>query len=113
MLSSKKNLPLKGPCGRCLSEFIDWRYSQSCWYFLPSFVNYCLSNPSLWFNSFPLPCVNKYTVYTNTLYMWDVCGSGPGTRCLKSKEINFKLAEHDPYKAHFKVYVSAKNPSAV
>ena len=33
--------------------------------------------------------------------------------CLKSKEINFKLAEHDPYKAHFKVYVSAKKPSAV
>jgi hypothetical protein len=27
----------------CL-EFIDWRYSQSCWYFLPSFVNYCPSS---------------------------------------------------------------------
>ncbi len=26
----------------CLIEFIDWRYSQSCWYFLPSFVNYCV-----------------------------------------------------------------------
>jgi hypothetical protein len=28
----------------CLIEFIDWRYSESCWYFLPSFVNYGLSN---------------------------------------------------------------------
>jgi hypothetical protein len=25
----------------CLIEFIDWRYSQSCWYFWPSFVTYC------------------------------------------------------------------------
>ncbi len=33
--------------------------------------------------------------------------------CPKSKGMNFKLAEHDPYKAHFKVCVSAKNPSAV
>ncbi len=28
----------------CFIEFIDWRYSQSCWYFRPSFVNYCPSN---------------------------------------------------------------------
>jgi hypothetical protein len=28
----------------CLIEFLDWRYSQSCWYFRPSFVNYCPSN---------------------------------------------------------------------
>jgi hypothetical protein len=28
----------------CLIEFIDWRYSQSCWYFRRSFVNYCPSN---------------------------------------------------------------------
>ncbi len=48
-------------CGRCLSEFIDWRYSQSCWYFRPTFVNCWPSNllsgqllpPS------PLPCVNN------------------------------------------------------
>jgi hypothetical protein len=33
-----------GPCGRRLSEFIDWRYSQSCWYFDPPFVNCCPSN---------------------------------------------------------------------
>ncbi len=59
----------KGLCGRCLSEFIDWRYSQSYWYFRPSFVNCWPSNflsgstlpPSL------LPCGNKNTVYTYTV----------------------------------------------
>ncbi len=30
-----KTLSVKGLCGRCLYEFIDWRYSQSCWYFDP------------------------------------------------------------------------------
>jgi hypothetical protein len=39
-----KNAHVKRLCGRCLSEFIDWRYSQSCWYFRPSFVNCCPSN---------------------------------------------------------------------
>ncbi len=28
----------------CSIEFIDQRYSQSCWYFRPSFVNYYPSN---------------------------------------------------------------------
>jgi hypothetical protein len=43
----------------CLSELIDWRYSQSCWYFRPSFGNCCpsnlLSGPT--FPPSPLPCV--------------------------------------------------------
>jgi hypothetical protein len=39
-----KKLPVKGFCCRCSSEFIDWRYSQSCWYFRPSFVNCFPSN---------------------------------------------------------------------
>ncbi len=39
-----KNWPVKGLCGRCWSEFIDWRYSPSCWYFRPSFLNFCPSN---------------------------------------------------------------------
>ncbi len=38
-----KKLPVKVLCGRCLSEFIGWRYSQSYWYFRPSFVNCCPS----------------------------------------------------------------------
>ncbi len=28
----------------CLIELIDWRYIQLCWYFRPSFVNYCPCN---------------------------------------------------------------------
>ncbi len=36
-MSSSKKIYLYGRCGRCLSEFIDWRFSQSCWYFRPSF----------------------------------------------------------------------------
>ncbi len=39
-----KNWAVKGLWCRCLSEFMDWRYSQSRWYFRPSFVNCCLSN---------------------------------------------------------------------
>jgi hypothetical protein len=58
MLSSKKNWPIKGLCGRCLFEFIDLRYSQSRWYFRPSCVSYCPSNlSSSPLPSSPLPCV--------------------------------------------------------
>ncbi len=65
-----KKLTYKGLCGRCLSEFIDWKYSQSCWYFRPSFVNCSpltfslvqLSPPPS-----PLPSVNSYTVYTYSI----------------------------------------------
>jgi len=52
-----KNWPVKGLCGRCLSEFIDRRYSQSCWYLRPSFVNCCCPSPLN--HPFPLPCVNR------------------------------------------------------
>jgi hypothetical protein len=31
----KTNLPVKGHCGRCSSEFTDWRY-RSCWNFDPA-----------------------------------------------------------------------------
>ncbi len=51
-----KNWPVKGLCGRCLSEFIDWRYSKSWWYryFRGSFVTFCPSN-LLWFICPPPP----------------------------------------------------------
>jgi hypothetical protein len=46
-MSSSKKLTCNGTLRRCLSEFIDWikytLYSQSCWYFRPSFVNCCPS----------------------------------------------------------------------
>ncbi len=32
----KKNWPVKGFCGRCLSEFRDWRYSRPCQYLDPA-----------------------------------------------------------------------------
>ncbi len=56
---------------------IDWRYSQPCWYFRPSFVNYCPSNllSSLWFTSPTLPPFPKsmYIIYRQCVAgMW--CG---------------------------------------
>jgi hypothetical protein len=68
MFSSKKT-DCKELCSRWLSEFIDWRYSQSCWYFRPSFVNYCPSNLLFGLTLPPLPpppfpCFKvQYTVY--------------------------------------------------
>jgi hypothetical protein len=50
----------KAKCRRlnwCLIEFIDWRYSQSCWYFRPSFVNFYPSNLP---NPFPKSKYSKY-----------------------------------------------------
>jgi hypothetical protein len=79
-LSLSKKWPIKGLCGRCLSEFIDWRYIQSCWYFWPNFVN-CVAPLTFSLGSSlppppPLPCVNKYTVNTYT-----VCKGGEGMGC--------------------------------
>ncbi len=52
--------------GRCLSEFIDWRYSHSCWYFRLSFVNCC---PSKLFSRSTLPPpVPKYNIYTDSVW---------------------------------------------
>ncbi len=62
-----------------LEEFIDWRYSQSCWCFRPSFVNCCptylLSGSTL--PPLPLFRVNKYTVYTYSV------GGGDGVPGLR------------------------------
>jgi hypothetical protein len=58
-----KNWLAKVLCVSCLS--------QSCWYFRPSFVNYCPSNLLYGSTPPPLPCVNKCAVYTYT-----VCNGG-------------------------------------
>jgi hypothetical protein len=53
----------------CLIEFIDWRYSQSCWYFWPLLWTVAPLT-SLWFTSpipFPLPKVKVQFIQT-------VCG---------------------------------------
>jgi hypothetical protein len=49
-------------------DFIDGRYNQSCCYFLPNFVNYCLSN-LLSGSPPPLPCVKVQ--YTQTVCGWE------------------------------------------
>jgi hypothetical protein len=50
-----KNLPVKGFCGRCLSEFIDWRYVQ------PSFANVnCCPSPFSLVELSPLPLFSSY-----------------------------------------------------
>jgi hypothetical protein len=49
----------------CLIEFIDWRYSQSCSYFRPSFVNYCPFNLLSGSPLTPLP----RTVYTDSVWL--------------------------------------------
>ncbi len=43
-LINYKDTKTKYPLYWCLTDCIDWIYSQSCWYFRPSFVNYCPSN---------------------------------------------------------------------
>ncbi len=45
----------------CLTEFTDWRYSQSCWYFRP--LSLLSTSAPLSFSLVhlpPFPCVNKY-----------------------------------------------------
>ncbi len=51
----------------CLINFIDWTYSQSCWYFRPALWSIAPLNFSLGSSPPPLPCVNKYTVVYSTV----------------------------------------------
>ncbi len=92
-----KYLPVKvGLCGRCLSEFIDWRYSQSYWYFRPRFVN-CCSPPllsGLTLPPPPLPSVNKCTVYTYAVCKEGVWNMGYGSH--KDKHL-----PQSPFKGQF------------
>jgi hypothetical protein len=54
-------------CGRCLIEFLDWGYSQSCWYFRPSFVNYAPLTFSL-VHLLP-PSLCQSTVHTDSVWL--------------------------------------------
>jgi hypothetical protein len=60
----------------CLTEFIDWRYSQLCCIFDPSCKLAPL--PSLQFTSPPLLCVTKYR---SIHYIQCVTGGGGGGLC--------------------------------
>ncbi len=59
----------------CLIEFIDWRHSQSCWYFR-SALRTIAPLTSLWLASSrpPLPCTWISKLYTGSLYC--VCKRG-------------------------------------
>ncbi len=46
----------------CFIEFIDRRYSQSCWYFRRALLSIAPLTFSLVSSPSPLPCVNQYTV---------------------------------------------------
>ena len=53
----------------CLIEFIDWRDSQSCWYFRHSFVNNCPSN-LLSGSPPPLPpSQSQSSVFTDSVWL--------------------------------------------
>ncbi len=54
---------------RCLIEFIDWRYSQSCWYFRPALWTIAPLTFSL-VSSLPLSCVNKYIYCIHVYSEW-------------------------------------------
>ncbi len=64
----------------CLREFK--RYSQSCWYFRPSFVNCCPSSSNLLSGStLPPPSLCQSTVYTDSVWL----GGGGGVEsCWRS-----------------------------
>jgi hypothetical protein len=55
----------------CSIEFMEWRYSQLCWYFRPSFVNFCPSN--LLSGS---PPHSQRTVYTDSVWLGGDGGEG-------------------------------------
>jgi hypothetical protein len=95
MSSSKQNWPVKGLSGRYLSEFIDLRYSQSCLYFLPSFVKRCPSNLLSGSTLSPFPLLPSLCEKVNC--NWGVIGFGPQTEnhCRKaSLQVNFFRLQH-------------------
>ncbi len=53
----------------CFIEFLDWRYSQSCWYFRPLLWTVA-PLPSLWPPPPLPPSQNKPTVYTDSVWLW-------------------------------------------
>ncbi len=96
-----KNWPVKGLCRRFLSEFIDWTYCKSCWYFRPSFVNCCLSN--LLSSSPPPPSLCQSTVYSDSVWL----GGGGGWWVLLESIFCRSLTI---YLTTFKTYKIARTP---
>ncbi len=99
-----KNWYVKRLCGRCESEFIDWRYSQSCWYFQPRFVNYCLSNLLSGSTAPPFLCQSKI----NTDVEWP--GGGWGLGVLSSVGDHILQEFKTMYFTRFRTYKIARPP---
>ncbi len=64
-----KNTKTKCRICWCLIEFRDWRYSQSCWYFRPSFVNYCPSTFSMVHLPHPFPPSQIKSTDTDSVWL--------------------------------------------
>ncbi len=78
-------------CCRCLSEFKDWRYSQPCWYFRPSFVNCCPSNI---LSGSTLPPSPLFPVWIRTLCnTYTVCKGGGGYEVLGGPQTDKHLPQ--------------------
>ncbi len=75
MMSSLTKIACKGTLQQVFIRVyrLEILYSQSCWYFRRSFLNYCPSN-LLSGSPLPLPCIN-------VRYIQTVCGWGGGRGC--------------------------------
>jgi hypothetical protein len=88
-----------------LIEFTDWRYSQSCWYFRPSFVKYCPANPLS--NSSPTssPFQSQSTVQCiQTLCVWE------RVRVLSPLGDHILLEFNTLFPTRFRTYIIALPP---
>ncbi len=79
----------------CLIEFIDWRYSQSCWYFRQRLSNLLTDSSTL---HTPLPCVNKY----RGTCIHTVCNRGRGSGIGGLRQIN--TSRQVPEKSTFRAW---------
>jgi hypothetical protein len=87
-----------------LIEFIDWRFSQSCWYLRPSFVSYCLSNLLSGSPAPPPPFLkSKYSMYRQ-------CVAGSGWGVLSCVENHILQEFNILFLTRFRTYEIATTP---
>ncbi len=102
----------------CLIEFIDWRYSQSYWYFRPALWTiaaltfFLVSSPSC-----PLSCVNHWIsiLYYSILYRRIQCVGGEGETWGHGREGDIRQIKHlpqSPFTCLFFLKMSFGNASA-
>ncbi len=91
----------------CLIEFIDWRYSQSCWYFWPSLWTIALLTFSL-VHSPPLPWVKAQ--YMQTVCSWEEVGGGGVVDSLSCVRDHILQEFYTMYLTRFRTYKIALPP---